>query len=145
MTRALLAAGLLLAAFALPVVAKPIDMASISINESGPYAVGDVITLTVDTGQLKGYEYPVVIIRCYSTATNDLVWTYFARWDGLGQDPDSGPTPVLLGGDPNNTSILWNSVGGDADCTLYLYAYHGLHPGPAVLLATGPTIHVTAP
>lgn len=134
--RALLAAGLLLAAVAVPIRAA----ASISINEPGPYAAFDTVTLTVDTGKLKGYEYPVVIIRCYSTATGDIVWTYFHRWDDGGLS--GGPEPVVLSDDPNNTSIVWNSIGGDADCTVLLYAYGGLaHPNPR-LVATGPTIHV---
>ena len=137
--RALLAALAALLFSVMPVKAA----ASIAVNEPGPYAAFDTITLTVDPGKLKGYEYPVVIIRCYGSS--GLVWTYFRRWDDGGLSAESGPEPVVLGGDPNNTSIVWNSVGGDADCTVFLYAYGGLaHPNPR-LLATGPTIHVTRP
>jgi len=138
--RALLAAALLLVAFALPVKAA----ASISINEPGPYTKGDVITLTVDPGKLKGYEYPVVIIRCRNAA-GDLLWTYFRRWDDGGLPNESGPEPVLLGGEPANTSIVWNSVGGDGHCTVQLYAYGGLaHPNPRII-ANAPDIDVAGP
>ena len=137
---------LLAALAALLMAAIPVKAAaSISINEPGPYAAFETVTLDVTAGKLRGYEYPVVIIRCHSAATGDIVWTYFRRWDGGGIPNESGPEPVVLGGDPNNTSIVWNSVGGDADCTVLLYAYGGLsHPNPR-LIATGPTIHVTRP
>lgn len=140
--RRLLAALAALLLSAMPVKAA----ASISVNEPGPYAKGDTITLTVVPGKLKGYEYPVVILRCRSVATNEVVWTHFQRWDDGGVDPPNGPSPILLGGDPSNTSIVWNLVGGDATCTIELWAYGGLsHPASEHVIATAPSIFVTAP
>ena len=139
---------LLAALAALLLSAMPVKAtASIAVNEPGPYAKGDTITLAVSPGKLKGYQYPVVILRCDSVTTGENVWTYFRRWeevDDSGFD-ETGPEPVLLGGDPSNTSIAWNSVGGDATCSVELYAYGGLsHPNP-VLLAAAPSILVSAP
>ena len=53
-------AALLMAAVPVKAATQP----SISIDQPGPYHVGDIITLTVETGKLKGYEFPVVLIRC---------------------------------------------------------------------------------
>lgn len=126
--------------------AMPVQAAaSIAVNEPGPYAKGDVITMTVVVPKLKGYEYPVVLIKCRNAA-GDVLWTYFRRWDGGGEPSESGPEPVLLGGDPDNTSIVWNSVGGDATCTIELWAYGGLaHPHSEHLLASALDIFVTGP
>lgn len=137
---------LLAALAALFVFAAPVRGASsISIDQPGPYAKGDVVTLSVSVGKLKGYEFPVVLIRCRSVS-GDVLWTYFRRWDGGGEPAESGPEPVLLGGDPNNTSIVWNSVGGDATCTVELWAYGGpSHPNSEHLIASAPDIHVSGP
>lgn len=135
---------LLAALAALLLSAVPVSAASsISIDQPGPYAKGDVVTLTVTVGKLKGYEFPVVLIRCRS-ASGDVLWTYFRRWDGGGAPGESGPEPVLLGGDPENTSIVWNSVGGDATCTVQLWAYGGpSHPSSEHLIASAPDIFVS--
>ena len=134
---------LLAALAALLLSAMPVRAAgSISVDQPPPYHHFDTITLTVVVPKLKGFEYPVVLIRC-SNAT-EVVWTYFRRWDTDGPPDESGPEPVVLGGDPSNTSIRWNAVGGPADCTVELYAYRGLHPGGPVLLASAPDIHVEA-
>lgn len=136
----------LLAILAILGLASPVRAAaSISVDQSGPYAAFDTITLTTVIPKLKGYEFPIVLIICRSSATGERVWTYFQRWEETG-DPVDGPEPVVLGGDPNNTSIVWNSVGGDADCTIELWAYGGLsHPNSEHVLASAPPIHVTRP
>ena len=133
---------LLAALVALFVFAAPVSAAgSISVNEPGPYHHFDTVTLTVVVPKLKGYQYPVVLIRCSNDS--EVLWTYFRRWDDKGYPPEeSGPEPVVLGGDPGNASIRWNAVGGAADCTIELYAYGGLnHPNPR-LLTSAPDIHV---
>lgn len=116
--RALLAAGLLLAAFVMPIRAA----ASISINEPAPYHVGDVITLTVDTGKLKGYEFPVVLIRCGTIETTSGTlpnWVYYQRWDNVGiPGYPTGPQPITLTSD----YIV-------APCSLELWAYVGFNGG----------------
>ena len=116
--RALLAAGLLLAAFAMPIRAA----ASISINEPGPYHVDDVITLSVDTGKLKGYEFPVVLIRCGTVEAAGQTypnWVYYQRWDDVTiPGYPTGPQPITLTADFTV-----------APCSLELWAYVGLHRG----------------
>jgi hypothetical protein len=108
--------------------------ASISVNEAGPYAVGQYVTLTVVPGKLKGYEYPVVLEWCgYLPPPNETVknWIYFRRWDTKGYDypRSTGPEPVLL-----------TTVG---TCTFELWAYVGLNAGHVEhVVAVGPTITV---
>ena len=129
----------LLAAAAALLIASPVAAApapSIAIDQPGPYAVGDVVTLTVVPGKLKGYEYPVVLEWCgYLPPPNATVknWVYFRRWDTKGYDypRSTGPQPVTLTTAGTCTFELWAYVG--------LNAGHVEHP-----IAIGPTI-VVAP
>jgi len=116
--------------------APPSATGSISVNEPGPYAVGDVVTLTVEWDKLKGYEYPVVLEWCgyltdpgYEGVRN---YVYFRRWDDKGYDypRSTGPEPVLL------------TTAGD--CTFELWAYAGLKgpDGAEHPIAIGPTLHI---
>ena len=122
-------------ALALLVVGAAPPPASISVDQPGPYSVGDIVTLTVEPGKLKGYEYPVVLEWCgyltepgYEGVKN---WVYFRRWDDKGYDypRSTGPEPVTL------------TTAGD--CTFELWAYVGLNPGHVEHpIAIGPTLHI---
>jgi hypothetical protein len=124
--------------------AKPVfaTAPSISVDQSGPYHWGDTITVTVEVPKLKGYQYPVVLMRC-ENATGDFMWSYFRRWDGQGFPPaEIGPRPIILGEPVNSDQPPWTMADGNADCTVELWAYGGLsHPNP-VFLAAAPDIHV---
>ena len=109
--------------------------ASLTINEAGPYTVGQSIHLTVNPGKLKGYEYPVVLEWCgMLPPPNQTVknWVYFRRWDTKGYDypRSTGPEPVVL------------TTAGT--CTFELWAYAGLSPHLEHVIVAGPTI-VIAP
>ena len=119
-------------ALAFLVVGAAPPPASISVDQPGPYSVGDVITLTVEPGKLKGYEYPVVLEWCgYLADGVTRNWVYFRRWDDKGYDypRSTGPEPVTL------------TTAGD--CTFELWAYVGLNPGHVEHpIAIGPTLHI---
>ena len=120
---------LLAALAALLLSAMPVKAAaSISINEPGPYHFLDVVTFSVEVPKLKGYEYPMVLVRCYQASTE--------VWASLRAPED----PVRLG---NAVSNSW--ISGDADCTVELWAYRGLHPGGPTFLAAAPDIHIFRP
>lgn len=95
--------------------------ASISVDQPGPYHVGDVITLTVEPGKLKGYEFPVVNIWCgyrSETGFEDVKnYVYYRRWDTNEPDPldEYGPQPITI-------TSAWTV----APCTVELWAYGGL-------------------
>ena len=125
MMKRLLAALAALLLAAMPVKAAA---ASISINEPGPYHFLDTVSFTVEVPKLKGYEYPMALVRCYQGTTE--VWASL-------QSPDKA---VQLG---NAISNSW--ISGDAECTVELWAYRGLHSGGPTFLAAAPEIHVIRP
>lgn len=119
---------LLVAALLLMGAAPP--PASISINEPGPYHAFGTVTLNVEPGKLKGYEYPVVLYWCGHLPDGGKQWFYFRRWDVDPGNPEAGPQPVPLPAEP------W------PQCTFELWAYNGTHHALEHVIAVGPTIEV---
>ena len=80
-------------------------------NESAPYAFGDSVTFSVTSENLKGNQYPLVYVACYSVVDGELLY---------GQLDHPEVTFVLGGG-----SSEWHTDRDDANCTATLYAYGG--------------------
>ena len=109
---------LILAAFAVLLVptivaaAPPAASGTISgPNEAAPYAFGDEITFTVTTDNLKGNQYPLVYVACYSVVDGELLY---------GQLAHPYETFVLGGG-----SSEWHTDRDDVNCTADVRVYGG--------------------
>jgi len=113
MKRIILAA---LAAFVLipatVAAAPPVASGTISgPNEAAPYAFGDEITFTVTTDNLKGNQYPLVYVACYSVVDGELLYGQLAAPDEV----------FVLGGG----SSEWHTDRDDATCTADVRVYGG--------------------
>ena len=101
--------------------AKPVASGTITgPNEAAPYAFGDPITFTVTTANLKGNQYPLVYVACYSVVDGSLLY---------GQLANPLETFVLGGG-----SSQWHLQRDDANCTADVRVYGGKNDQGQVVL-----------
>jgi hypothetical protein len=92
--------------------APPVAAGTITLNETGPFTIDDVVTFTTTTDNIKGSQWPMVYVECRSTIDNTVLY-------GQLDHPDVG---FLLGGG----SSPWrepDNAGEDAVCVAGLYTY----------------------
>ncbi len=89
---------------------------TIALNQAGlPLTLGSSVTFTTTVVGLKGGEYPMVYVACFSPATGAILY-------GQLDHPDA--TFILGGG-----SSAWWLVGGPANCLAHLYSSGGTTQG----------------
>jgi len=117
---------LILAAFAVLLVptivaaAPPAASGTISgPNEAAPYAFGDEITFTTTTSGLRGTQYPLVYVECYSVVDGTFLYGQL----------DHPIATFELGAD----SSQWHVQRDDANCNATLYAYGGKGQTPQIV------------
>lgn len=126
MKRAIVA--LLLAAFGVvgattqAEAAPRVPTGSITLNESGPYAFGDGVTFTTSVSGLRGHQYPLVYVVCYSLEDGHLLYGQL----------DYPETTFILGGG----SSPWHEDRDDAECVGRLYVYGNKDGYPLFLSQT---------
>lgn len=85
-------------------------------NEAAPYTFGDAVSFTTTTANLKGNQWPMVLVSCYSVVDDELLYGQLAP-----PVADSNDEVFYLGGG----SSEWHTDRDDANCTATLYAYGG--------------------
>lgn len=76
--------------------AKPVPVAaSISVNEPGPFAIGDTVTFTTTVPKLTGGAYPMVLLQAFVDGVvvyGQLDYPHVAFLLGGGSSPWIDPT-----------------------------------------------------
>lgn len=93
----------------------PSGTIAISATTPGPYAFQSLIAFDVTTSDLKGNQYPLVYVECYSQVDGALLYGQL----------DLPTVDFLLGGG----SSTWWMQRDDASCLAHLYAYGGKEKG----------------
>ena len=100
--------------------APPVASGTISgPNEAAPYAFGDEITFTTTTSGLRGTQYPLVYVECYSVVDGTFLYGQL----------DHPIATFELGAD----SSQWHVQRDDANCNATLYAYGGKGQTPQIV------------
>ena len=127
--RRILAALALSLLIASPVLAaRPVPVvASITLNEAGPFGTGSAVTFTTTVPKLKGSEYPLIYLAC--TVSGRVVYGQL----------DLPNTVFILGGGSSPWITPSNpDYRSSATCVAYLYAYGTWQSNTADLLAHTP-------
>lgn len=122
MRRAMMVAALMMLAL-VPISSAAAPVASGTItgpNESQPYAFGQAVTFTTTATGLKGNQYPMVYLECYSVVDGTLLYGQL----------DYPTTPFQLGGG----SSKWHLQRDDATCIAHLFAYGGKYRGNELIV-----------
>jgi hypothetical protein len=114
-----------IAAFlAIPAIAEaaPTSVSpSITINQAGPYYIGDTLTFTTTVPKLFGWQYPMIDVQCYQDVDGDGTLEFGYPWEDIVYSELYKPSESFtLGG---YSSIWKNRGGGPAECIANLDAY----------------------
>ena len=93
-------------------------------NEPGPYAFQDSVSFTTSTSGLKGKQYPMIYLACYSVVDGSLL---------TGQLDHADAVFVLGAG-----SSQWHLQRDDANCSATLFAYGGTGQTPYIVQLAAP-------
>lgn len=102
------------------IAAPPVASGTLILETPGPYAFADQINFTATTDNLKGNQYPLVYVECYSVVDNELLYGQL----------DHPNVAFVLGA----SSSEWHTDRDDANCTASLRVYGGKKDQGQVIL-----------